>query len=358
MAEKGGDEAKIGASSKKVLAGVVKETFEAFRRLGVDECQLIQESGVRLDELQDPDSFVDFAPLAKLWQCAIKAFPRREIGMYLGRATAQRTVEALGAAGYASLYAPTIRERFEFFIAFAPLSFPTTKLTLEEVEGLAHLHIETDTAVRALVEPVESFLSVLVTHYANMNADMPPIVGVRFAHARKHARSTYEAYFDAPIEFNAMKSGLTFEARVLDFAVTNADARLSKLLHDQARRQLQIQLALQDSSAAEVESLRVQENLARLLPKGQGSCANVARAMGLSARTLQRRLENQKTSFHEIVENYRHSQAKLLLAHPSNTVAQVAQALGYENPRVFYRSFRRWTSQSPGEYRRQVASRS
>ena len=114
--------------------------------------------------------------------------------------------------------------------------------------------------------------------------------------------------------------------------------------------------AIGQTHESQLESLRVRQALTELLPAGRGTCSNVAKALAQSTRTLQRRLEEQGTSFLTRVENYRHKQANLLLLRPNATIAEVAQALGDDNPRGLYRSLRRWTQLTSGKYRRQALS--
>jgi len=80
-----------------------------------------------------------------------------------------------------------------------------------------------------------------------------------------------------------------------------------------------------------------------------------AEIIGVSPRTLQRRLEEERTSFHEVLEQLRLQKAKAMLEEPGVKLIEIAFELGYENPPSFTRAFRRWAGVTPSEYRSRIS---
>jgi AraC-like DNA-binding protein len=72
----------------------------------------------------------------------------------------------------------------------------------------------------------------------------------------------------------------------------------------------------------------------------------------MSARTLQRRLHDEATSFAALLDTFRREASVRLLRERDLSVEEVAFMLGYSEPSSFYRAFRRWTGQTPRIYRR------
>ena len=105
-------------------------------------------------------------------------------------------------------------------------------------------------------------------------------------------------------------------------------------------------LAQGDSTSAIVRRLLL-ENLAR----GEPSAAQTARELGLSERTLHRRLRDEGTSFRNILDTIRGELATELLSEPRIGIGEIAFVLGYSEPAAFYRFFRRLTGQTPLAYR-------
>jgi AraC-like DNA-binding protein len=81
----------------------------------------------------------------------------------------------------------------------------------------------------------------------------------------------------------------------------------------------------------------------------------MARLLGLSERTLQRRLAELDRGFSSIVEQFRREEAALLLSDPRVAVVEVAARLGYAEQTSFTRAFRRWTGTTPAAWRREAA---
>ena len=100
-------------------------------------------------------------------------------------------------------------------------------------------------------------------------------------------------------------------------------------------------------------SLRVV--LRAYLPDGAPDIKLAARLTATSVRTLQRRLKEQGLTYAQLLEDLRHDLAIRLLRDPDLTAAEVTQELGYRDPAIFTRAFRRWTGQTPSEFRRSVS---
>lgn len=93
------------------------------------------------------------------------------------------------------------------------------------------------------------------------------------------------------------------------------------------------------------------------LPDGSPTVQQAAKLTGMSVRTLQRRLKTEGVSYSQLLEELRHDLALYLLRNPESQASQVSSELGYRDPAIFTRSFRRWTGQTPSQYRRELWSR-
>src|SRR5262249_37518313 len=101
-------------------------------------------------------------------------------------------------------------------------------------------------------------------------------------------------------------------------------------------------------------SYRAREVIIRRLPDGEPRRDQVASELGMSERTLQRRLEQESTSFLQLLDNTRRELAEQYLGRLHLTLAQAAYLLGFADQRSFFRACRRWFEQSPGRYRSQL----
>ena len=82
---------------------------------------------------------------------------------------------------------------------------------------------------------------------------------------------------------------------------------------------------------------------------------SVAKALGMSARTLRRRLEAENTTFQELRDALRKGRALEHMRESQLTISEIAYLLGFGETSAFHRAFRRWTGKTPAQYRREIA---
>jgi AraC-like DNA-binding protein len=175
---------------------------------------------------------------------------------------------------------------------------------------------------------------------------VPNYVG--FVHHRESGRRQMETYFRCDLSFDAASDEIRFDQGAADLPFVNADPSLNQILIDYleqatARRQFN-----PDSL-----QIRVERAISTRLPHGTVSMKNVGRDLGMSARTLARRLSEERLSFSAIVNELGRSLALRHLEDHKLSISQVAWLLGYTEPSSFVRAVRRWTGKSPSEVRRE-----
>ena len=139
--------------------------------------------------------------------------------------------------------------------------------------------------------------------------------------------------------------GVLVSNALLDTPLPQADAQLAQVLHEHARERLAALSARTELGQA----LRawITGQLHAHLP----TRAQAARVLGLTERTLARRLQAQGLSFSGLLDEARREAALQALAHTQRPLAEIGQALGYAEPSVFNRAVRRWTGSTPGAWR-------
>jgi AraC-like DNA-binding protein len=123
----------------------------------------------------------------------------------------------------------------------------------------------------------------------------------------------------------------------------------SSLVWKRHRRSLRSATRLDDLAG----SLRLV--LPAYLPDGSPDIRQAARLANMSVRTFQRRLRDQGVSYSQVLEELRHDLAIYLLRDPTRQAAEVSRELGYRDPAIFTRAFRRWTGSTPSEFRRSLS---
>jgi len=157
----------------------------------------------------------------------------------------------------------------------------------------------------------------------------------------------YARAFDGRARFSEAANEVRFRVELLDLSRSESNSVLLGALTtqiDQLKQRMTVKRTYVDRVRAELRDATVAQ-----FPE----MAQVAQALGMSERSLRRRLADEGTSFTELLERHKIDQARELLLRAGSTVKTVAYELGFDTPSGFHRAFRRWTGQSPAQFRRE-----
>jgi AraC-like DNA-binding protein len=167
-----------------------------------------------------------------------------------------------------------------------------------------------------------------------------------FIHERNSDLRSFERFFGCPVEFGASRDQFAFSHETLALPLVTEDRHLFETLQP-----------ICDEAAKErhtpVGTLRalVENEVQKLLPHGKAKRPNIAKTLGLSERTLTRKLADEGASYEQVVDQLRRSLALEYVKEGGLSLSQIAWLLGYEGSTSFNRAFRRWTGRSPSEAR-------
>jgi AraC-like DNA-binding protein len=155
----------------------------------------------------------------------------------------------------------------------------------------------------------------------------------------------HEDYFGCPVKYRAPRDVLVLRASDVDLPFATHNEELLQMLAPQFEDRLeasQTKQTLQD---------QVKWVLKRLLSGSRPDVVMVAKELGMSERTLQRRITDEGTTFRELLNETRHELVREYLRDESVEITEAAFLVGYEDPNSFYRAFRAWEGKTPAEWR-------
>ena len=172
-------------------------------------------------------------------------------------------------------------------------------------------------------------------------------VSASFVHHRSGDLSEMTRHFGDRVEFDAAADEICFESELLNVPLASEDPFLNELMLKSCEEAMARRLL-------NVSPLRtlVENTVAPLLPHAEVAAKTVAQRIGLSERTLSRRLKAEGLTFGEILDDLRRDLAVRHLEEQSLPVSQIAWLLGFQGPSSFSHACRRWTGKSPMQYRR------
>lgn len=337
------------------------EVFAAFifalvrfaeRTLGLTRQALLDVVGLDAALAYDLDARVPYEALLALWEHLIARFPEEPLGLLYAQHV---TLEELGVLGHLSLHSASLRESVARFVRFQALLDPFFLITLDEDEdaGLATITLDHLPRVVAMREPIELFCTIMCRNVMQ-RADAPahhPARRVSFAHARCHDAAYYEEILGLPTRFEQPRTAITFERELLAARMRGAQPALSHYIDHYLMDMLGALGRPAPPGAAAELSAQVLDFLGEHLSDGQIQQADAARHLRTSARTLQRRLSAEGTTFTQLLTEARQAKAHHLLTTTALPVYEIAGLLGYQDAASFYRAFRHWHDTTPEQVR-------
>jgi AraC-like DNA-binding protein len=171
--------------------------------------------------------------------------------------------------------------------------------------------------------------------------------GVALTYARPPDVTEHTRVFGAGVRFSQPYACLEFDRALLDLPLQGMDPNLAAVLDRFAQHRLE-ELPRPVDLVDDL-SQRIGQALRGTIP----DAATLARQMGMSARTLSRRLHERGLTYQEVVDQARRELALRHLLNKDLKVIEVAFLLGFSEVSTFYRAFRRWTGTTPAAYRRE-----
>lgn len=153
-------------------------------------------------------------------------------------------------------------------------------------------------------------------------------------------------FFPCPVQFDQRSNTVTFSARHLDAPIIRNERQLASFL-----QLAPYHMVIEPLACTLSVTYRIREILGDDFRAQMPTFEELTVLLGMSARTLRRRLEKEGTSYQRIKDNARRDVAITLLSKEGRTVSDVAEQTGFSDPSAFHRSFKKWTGQSPGSYR-------
>jgi AraC-like DNA-binding protein len=154
-----------------------------------------------------------------------------------------------------------------------------------------------------------------------------------------------EEYYGCPVKYRATRDALVLRTADLERPFATHNDELLAMLAPQFEH------ALEEGRTRQSILAQVKSVLKRLLAGTQPDVATVGKELGMSERTLQRRITDEGTTFRELLNETRRELARQYLRNDSVEINEAAFLVGYEDPNSFYRAFRSWEGKTPAEWR-------
>lgn len=331
------------ATTATALLTPALNLYRALEARGLDAAALFRRAGCDPDLLRVQETRITNRAMKRLWQLAEEETGDPCIGIDVG---AQVRGVALHALGHAVLASATLADALTRTARYTRVLTEFWRAELrDEPEGVRFVVVYGDREAYGPLSRHDSVLAALVKLARITFGEAFAPLEVTVERTPPGCARRFEDWFRAPIVWGAPQPSIVYGREDLLRPLVTANAGVAVASE---------RLAADYVARIDRDDFRwrVKRSLLGILPSGAPSQHEIARSLGVSSRTLHRRLAEAGTSFADLMDETRRELAVKYLRRNDYSVGEVAYLLGFAETSSFNRAFRRWNDQSPSEFRR------
>ena len=326
--------------SVTVIAGYGLAVAKALDHCGVDSRRVFAAAGINDALRNDPLKRLSLEKITRLYRECVEVTGDPYFGLTVAKFMQASTLHALG---YGLLASTTLMDFCRRVQRYFRLVSQTARV--EILPRGAEVHFSSVPLVDVCPESQDAWLGTLFRMMRLLYRDDFHPVAVEFAHAMPDpGAGPYAEFFGAPARFGCHAVTLILPRADLEVPLHGACPELAQFNDNLAATYI-AKLDRADVVA------NVRACLVEFLPSGECSRSRVAAALSMSAGTLQQRLIERGTSFHELLNDLRRDLACSYLQQSGVSVTEITFLLGFTDVSNFTRAFKRWTGMSPTRFR-------
>lgn len=329
-------------SEPSILASWTRALRKQLDALGLDSAELCQAAGLDPQLMDNPNARYPVTATTRLWQLAVQASGDPAIGLRVSRFVSPTTFHALG---YALVASGTLHEVFERIVRYHQVVSDALTLDLRQTGERYQFRFRIPEGSPAPAdEAIDAFAAIYVRTCRNrLGRDYAPLA-VYLQRAEPLDPQPWHEVFRAPIFFAAEENLLEFACADFDSPLEDGNPELAE--HNEAV----LKRTLEQLQPLTWER-RVRTAIEAQLPDGEPSAEHIAQTLHMSLRSLQRHLADEGFRFDLLLNQCRQNLAMQHMRDPRSSLSEIAYLLGFADTSSFSRAFKRWTGQTPSQYR-------
>jgi AraC-like DNA-binding protein len=322
---------------------------QMFRRLlemhGLDAVGIARQAGVDLATIPGPTERIEVDKVDAILRVAIPLIRDPAFGLQAARCWHPAN---LGVLGHAWLSSSTLRTGLDRLARYSRLVGERGVTEIEASREGVRVRFWAKRGNPAVVAVAAVFVDIamaLLLDMCRMNAGaaLRP-VAASLRRGKPENAEAYERFFGCSVRFGAEENAFVLSAKDADRPLPSSNKQLAavfdKLLTEELGR-----LDKPDVVA------RCRAGVLEHLESGEMSEVEMAKALHMSRRTLQRKLADAETTYLKLVDDTRRDLALRFVEDPHRSITDITFTLGFSQQSAFARAFKRWTGLSPTEYR-------
>jgi AraC-like DNA-binding protein len=328
----------MSGSLPLIRSSLLSEFPALVRDLGGPLEEILEDANLSLEQIEQPTLLIPFEKQVRLLQVAARSCRFEQFGLELAK---RQDMAVFGALSVLIMNSNSVQQALQLFGRYLHYSVQAVKLDIREQNDLAYFIVDTPYTVAAASDQFWDHGVALLYNVIHMlcGQDWSPR-SIYLSRPEPEQPGNYSRYFRAPVAFGSEFSGLVFERKVLQQAVSSDLSLVPHQLQEYLRKSFRGNFLEQ-----------VRRVINSLLPTRNCTAKTVAECMGYSLRTLQRKLQAENTSFQAQLDQVRRELAISCLEQPRYRLTDIGELLGFAELSVFSRTFKRWFGVTPSQWR-------
>ncbi len=293
-------------------------------------------------EIKEGSKYIPMELLLEVYELADQYLPAG-FGVRQGKQLTADDYGTLGLSWKTCWRAKDVLDRIERYMI---LVTDHGQARIEESGGITKIKLVRDAKRKGLETANEATFVMLAGIMKEVTHQEIHPVKVLFKHHAEE-KAPFIDFFQCPVSFGQVENSLHFKTSDIDIPTVKADKSIHQFLVERMDEEKKGVHTNADRLLDEIHKL-IEESL----PSGIPSIIQVAEYLGMSARTLKRRLSEKDLTFRDLVQNIQRDVSLDLLRNSSQSMGEIAFQTGFSEQSAFNRAFRRWMGQSPADYRK------
>ena len=310
---------------------------------GVETGLLLRKAGLTQQQIDDPGTRLAVRNQIRFLDLAATTLKDNCLGLHLAQ---KFDLRMSGLFHYVLASSETLGEALQRGVRYSAIVNEGITLKLHE-ERETRINFEYAGVARHLDRhQIEFAMATFVRMCRQLTNRHLQANRVSFTHQRSDDTSEYRTFFGSDVSFGAAVDEVAFPASVRQIPILGADPYLNKLLISYCDQALSARSTRRNSFGSSVENV-----IALHLPHGKARVGEIARKLGVSQRTLARRLSSEGLTFASVLQRLKSDLAKRHLADETLSISEIAWLVGYQDVSAFTHAFKRWTGKAPSAIR-------
>lgn len=328
-------EPTVGLASAKAI-------IDFFQQFNMETKALANELGIEESMLTDADQRLPISVYHAMWDLAVEKSNRNDIGLTIAQ---NEGIEDLGLVAHVVYNSANLKEGLEHYIRLFSVVNEAIELEYENIGKNCHLRYLYKSPEYYNIPDIERTMAIVVLRTIKAVGLETLFYEINFQHSKPDYFHEFEEVFPCKVNFDQAYCEVIFDKKMLGLKPKRRNPHMRVATLNYANQLLS--RLFKRSITSKVKRL-IEKNLS----DGGFDAEQTAKQLNMSRQTLYRKLKNDGSSYSDLVDTVKQNKAFYLLKQTQLPLTVIAYDLGFSELSAFTRAFKRWTGQTPADYRK------